>query len=86
MENYFSKIKASSCTDENLVKILSRYDDKQVTYLENVPFGVPFELPGGKRMIKKEKLRKRFKCKELITNNIYLVSPVAEVDILYDQN
>ena len=79
---YLRNPKASSCSDENLTRILSRYDTKKLLLLEDIPFDVPFVLPGGKRMIKKEKLRKRFKCKELETNRIYLVSPVAEVDII----
>lgn len=82
LENYLQNPKASSCSDEGLTRILNSYDDEVQTYLEEIPFNVPFRLAGGKEMIKKEKLRKRFKCEELGTKRIYLVNPLAEVDML----
>lgn len=82
LSTYLNNPKASSCSDEKLTRLLSRYDEKRQIYLEDIPFNRPFELPGGKRMIKKEKLRKRFVCEEISTERIYFVSPIAEVDII----
>ncbi len=82
LNNYLRDPKASSCTDEKLTRILNSYNDHVQTYLEDIPFDVPFSLEGGKRMMKKEKLRKRFKCEEIGTKRIYLVNPLAEVNML----
>jgi len=84
LDNYLKNPKASSCTDEKLTRILNSYDDNDQTYLEDIPFNVPFRLQGGKEMLKKEKLRKRFKCEEIRTKRIYLVNPLAEVHMLED--
>ncbi|NND77575.1 MAG: sprT domain-containing protein [Flavobacteriales bacterium] len=82
LKNYLANPKASSCSDEALTRVLNRYDERKQLYLEDIPYNEVFELQGGKRFIKREKLRKRYKCQEVGTNRIYYVSPVAEVDII----
>ncbi|MEM7163100.1 MAG: SprT-like domain-containing protein [Bacteroidota bacterium] len=82
LQSYIANPKASSCTDENLTRALSKYDENPQMLLEDIPFDVPFSLPGGRQMIKKEKLRKRFKCLDIESNREYLVSPIAEVNML----
>lgn len=82
LKRYLTNPKASSCSDEKLTRILKTYDEHKQIFLEDIPFNETFVLPGGRQMIKREKLRKRYKCEEVGTNRIYFVSPVAEVDIL----
>lgn len=72
---------ASSCADTALLRVLHKYDPKKegVTLIETLPAGAQFSIKGGRIFIKQEKVRKRFKCIDLITGKIYLFSPVYEV-------
>lgn len=44
--SYLQNPKASSCTDEKLTRLLSKYDEKRQVYLEDIPFNKAFILPG----------------------------------------
>ena len=72
---------ASSCGDEKLLRVLKNYDKKKegVSLLEELPAGQIFKIKGNRTFEKGEKIRKRFKCKELATGKWYLFSPVYEV-------
>jgi SprT protein len=71
---------ASSCSDENLLRVLKRYDEKQtpLVFVETLPEGALFKTHDGKVFRKGEKIRKRFRCEEIKTKNIYLFSPIYE--------
>lgn len=72
--------KASSCTDLHLVKVLKKYDaESSFVHLEDIPAKCIFRLRNGREFIKGERMRKRFKCTDVISKKEYLVSPVAEV-------
>jgi len=75
---------ASSCVDVELHKALRQFSDdkKDIFLVEEVEQGTKFILRGGKRFIKGPRLRKRFKCEEIRTGKIYMVSPIAEMKIL----
>ncbi len=75
---------ASSCADTALLRVLHQYDKKKegVILIEALPKGAQFTIKGGRVFIKEEKVRKRFKCKELATGKMYLFSPVYEVQAL----
>jgi len=75
---------ASSCADTALLRILHKYDKKKegVLLMEALAMGAYFKIKGGRLFIKQEKVRKRFKCKELSTGKMYLFSPVYEVEIV----
>jgi SprT protein len=72
---------ASSCSDESLMRILRRYDEKSETVLlvEQLPEGAHFKISNGIVYKKGKKLRKRFQCTELSSGKIYLFSPIFEV-------
>ena len=72
---------ASSCGDEKLLRVLKKYDAPKegVIFIEQLPEGAIFEIKGNRVFQKGEKIRKRFKCKEIATNKWYLFSPVYEV-------
>ena len=83
--NYHMKSpKASSCSDLALMKGLSKYDDFQYIFLEYIKLGSSFVFREKRVFMKMEKLRKRYRCKEIATNKIYLFSPLATVE-LYGQ-
>lgn len=74
------KVKASSCSDLDLYRVLSGYDIKQDTdhTLESLDLNEEFELNG--RVFQKGKLRRsRFVCMEKHTQKVYLVHALARV-------
>jgi SprT protein len=79
-------VKASSCTDLNLMRVLRTYDDKgSVTlYLEDLDEHTHFEL-NGKWFSKGKLRRKRYLCYELSTRRNYLVSALAEINVKEDE-
>jgi hypothetical protein len=75
---------ASSCADEDLMRVLRRYDrQKENHYLiEQLPLHQLFRTKDGRVFKKGEKIRKRYRCEEVATKRIYLFSPVYEVEII----
>ena len=74
---------ASSCAEEGLLRVLRKYDAKGTNHLlvEELLAGAVFRIKDGRTFRKGEKLRKRFKCIEIITGKIYLFSPVYEIEL-----
>ncbi len=75
---------ASSCSDEDLLRVLKRYDekDKHLVFVESIPEGALFKTHDGKVFKKGERIRKRYKCEEVNTKKIYLFSPIYEAEQL----
>ena len=53
--------------------------DTGESLLGDLPVNAVFSLHNGRRFIKMEKVRTRFRCKELRNHRIYLISPLAKV-------
>lgn len=71
--------KSATVRDLELMRLLRSYDEpSDKILLEDLPEGEEFLL-GAKRFVKCEKLRKRYRCKLVGTERIYLVSAIAEV-------
>ncbi|NML22161.1 SprT family zinc-dependent metalloprotease [Pseudoflavitalea sp. G-6-1-2] len=72
---------ASSCADENLMRILKNYDPRQqgVVMVEQLQEGQLFDIGEGRIFRKGKKLRKRYQCIEVKTGKLYLFSPIYEV-------
>lgn len=71
---------ASSCSDEDLMRILKRYDENNgLVMVEQVMEGALFELDSGMVFRKGRKLRKRYQCMEVKTGKMYLFSAIYEV-------
>jgi SprT protein len=72
---------ASSCADENLMRVLRRYDDDKegLMLVEQIPEGGCFSLEDERVFRKGKKLRKRYQCVEVATGKLYLFSPIYEV-------
>lgn len=73
---------ASSCADEDLLRVLRKHDEKQssLVFVETIPEGSLFKTHDGKIFKKGEKRRKRFECIEVATKRLYLFSPVYEAE------
>ena len=71
---------ASSCGDENLLRILRKYDVVQSgqTLVEALEEGTLFEIKGGRVFKKGNKIRKRHQCIEMATGKLYLFSGLYE--------
>lgn len=88
IERYMNNPAASSCTDINLIRALKKYDEdkaKNIFHLEDLPHESVFRLADEKkeaRYRKGEKLRKRFRCLEINSQVLFLVSPIAEVELI----
>jgi SprT protein len=80
LKKYMNNPAASSCADENLLRVLRNYDTKKsfMLHVEELAQGAHF-LHGKRLFIKGEKIRKRFKCVEFATKREYLFSPLAEI-------
>ncbi|WP_276484402.1 SprT-like domain-containing protein [Paraflavitalea pollutisoli] len=73
---------ASSCADENLMRVLKRYDKQNgMILVEDVPEGHLFDIGEGRIFKKGKKLRKRYQCQEVKTGKMYLFSPIYEVKL-----
>jgi hypothetical protein len=80
---HFRNPKASSDRDAALSIALKSYDpggDK--TYIQDLKHGDVFKSKKGHTYQIEEKLRKRFKCTDLVTGRQYLFQPNAEVEFL----
>lgn len=80
LRKYMNNPAASSCTDIHLLRVLKNYDVRQDTVLlEELPEGAGFKYNKTRNFIKGSQMRKRFRCKELETNKVYLFNPLTEV-------
>ena len=75
---------ASSCGDEDLMRVLRKYDrnERQMLLVEQIQEGGLFRIENGKVFKRARKIRKRFQCEELDTGRVYLFSPVYEVNVV----
>ena len=80
LRTYMQNPAAASCSDANLLRTLKLYDqDNDAVFLEYLPQGTIFLYNGNRVFRKGEKIRKRIKCLELKTGQIYLFNPLVEV-------
>jgi SprT protein len=79
-------VKASSCTDPNLFKVLRKFSEKNTSlvFVDEIPIGALFLL-NGKTFRKDGLRRKRYLCTEVKKQKQYLVSPIAEVELIQNK-
>ena len=84
LAKYMVNPAAASCSDNNLLRTLRKYDKKDdgIIHLEEAPDHCTFKLENGRVFIKGEKRSTRFLCAEVGTKRIYTVSSLAEVVVL----
>ncbi|QHS60385.1 SprT-like domain-containing protein [Chitinophaga agri] len=73
---------ASSCADDELMRVLKRYDRKKENHflVEQLSLNQLFRTKDGRIFRKGERIRKRYRCEEVATKRMYLFSPVYEVE------
>lgn len=85
LRKYLQNPAAASCSDVTLMRTLKLYDTNEsnghLILLEHLPYKTHFLYNGSRIFEKGEKLRKRYRCKEISTNAVYLFSPLAEVEV-----
>jgi len=86
LRKYLQNPAAASCSDLTLMRVLKLYDVQEtknhLILLERLPYQTHFLYNGNRIFEKGEKLRKRYRCKEISTGNVYLFSPLAEVEMI----
>ena len=72
---------ASSCGDTRLLRVLKKYDAPKAGHfvVEQLPSGAAFKIKGDRVFIKGEKIRTRYKCREVATGKWYLFNGMYEV-------
>lgn len=88
LQKSLKNLKATTCSDVDLDRALKNYDLRKssVLLLEDIPEDACFQIEDGRSFKKLEKLRTRFKCKELKTGKYYFVSGRAEVTKIAVEN
>lgn len=80
LKKHFKNPRATTKGDVSLVKALKKYDIPDgMEFVEYLPENSFFHLPDGRTFVKKEKLRKRYRCHAVNSRKIYLFSPIAKV-------
>jgi hypothetical protein len=80
VKNYLKNAKASSCSDESLMRVLKRYDNKtNIIHVEDLNIGEKFKLK-DKVFVKGKKLRKYYLCMDLNSKREYRVLGLAEIE------
>lgn len=80
LRKYMMDPAASSCSDTHLLRTLKKYDHRENgVLLEELALGTRFVYGANRLFEKGERVRKRFKCKELQTSRLYLFDPLTEV-------
>lgn len=83
LKRHLQHIKASSSADQNLAKVMKRYDrnnsDEKVLTVEELSEGAIFKLANGMTFRKGPKRRTRYQCECLDNGRTYSVSGMAEV-------
>ena len=84
LQKHLQHIKASSTADQNLQRVLHKYDKNQasVTTLESLSNGARFVLKNGLVFQKGEKQRTRYKCYCETNGRWYFVAALAEVQVV----
>ncbi|MFM8431999.1 MAG: SprT-like domain-containing protein [Bacteroidota bacterium] len=88
LEKHLHDPPSSSCHDAELSKALKKYDPlykQEMKHLDELPEGACFRLYGDRRKMTFQKgplNRTRFRCMEIQTGREYLVSSIAEVELL----
>lgn len=81
LRQYMANPAASSCSDEKLLRSLKLHDESSALFLEHLPPNSVFLYNGSRVFRKGEKSRKRYRCQELQSGQVYLFSALTEVEL-----
>jgi predicted SprT family Zn-dependent metalloprotease len=73
-------LKATTCADAELNRALKRYDHRQtLQFVESLPPKSHFQTTDGRVFEKMEKMRTRYRCREVKSGQLYFIPGMAEV-------
>ena len=81
LARYTINPKASTDSDHKLSYALNQFNIAKKNYISDLKINSMFTSTNGREYIFLKKLRKRYQCKEIQTNRIYLFNPNAEIII-----
>lgn len=79
VRRHFSNPKATAVHDLELTRLIAAPERNGEIFLADLPESTAFRIQNGRTFLKKEKLRKRYRCVEVSTRRAYLFSPAARV-------
>ena len=79
LSQYLISPKASTYSDLDLAKSLQRYDDSILNTILEINDKNSYFTYSGRKFVILNKLRKRYKCKEISTGKVYLFHPLTQV-------
>ncbi|HBS85075.1 MAG: hypothetical protein A2W91_07550 [Bacteroidetes bacterium GWF2_38_335] len=79
IKGFLSKKGFTAKSDDVVKKLLRNYSEKKSTTVEDVPENAIFVLKNGRQFKKLEKIKKRYRCQDVVTGRFYVVHPLAEV-------
>ena len=82
---YTKNPKASTDTDLNLSLTLNKYDTNQSEYVSSLSNGTVFKASNDRTYIMIKKLRKRYKCMDVLTKKLYLFSPNVRINQIINE-
>lgn len=84
LQKYLINPAASSCSDADLLRVLKRYDEAHTNgnliFVEKLAHKTIFKYNGDKLFEKGERIRTRYRCREVNNGAIYLFHPLTEVE------
>jgi SprT protein len=81
VKSYIHNPSASSCVDDKLMVALKKYNLIKLPFLKEITLGARFKF-NDRIYIKGEKQRTRFHCIVDGSNEVYLISGLAEVELV----
>lgn len=84
LKTYMHDPSASSCSDQNLSKVLSMYDKDQKLLLETLPIGSVFIIESGRVFKKGKTLRTWVQCVEIKSGKEYRINGICKVEEITD--
>jgi len=82
LEESILNAKASTFSELALSRLLKTYDKPNgEIHLETLPENTVFTIYNGRKFVKGGKLRKRYKCRSLQNNRMYLFNPLTPVKV-----
>ena len=81
LARYTLNPKASTDSDHKLSYALNQFNIEKKNYISDLKINSMFTSTNGREYIFLKKLRKRYQCREIQTNRIYLFNPNAEIII-----
>jgi hypothetical protein len=84
---HIRKPSASSCSDQQLQRILRRYDNnvKQTLVLEDIPENTRFRIGSGREFVKGKMVRKNYSCMDVKNSHTYFINPLTEVVVCREE-